>query len=127
MQFQMRKKKKYKKTAEEVQKRAASGEDFAALAKKYSDDKKTGEKGGDLGYFTKDAKDALFTREVFKLKKGDVSKLIATNNGYEIVKINDIKSEIKELDKCKEEIKKKILDEKYIKHVEQLVEKAEVK
>ena len=127
MQFQMRKKKKSKKTAEEVQKRAASGEDFAALAKKYSDDKKTGEKGGDLGYFTKDAKDALFTREVFKLKKGDVSKLIATNNGYEIVKINDIKSEIKELDKCKEEIKKKILDEKYIKHVEQLVEKAEVK
>ena len=121
------KKEEIKKTAEEVQKRAASGEDFAALAKKYSDDKKTGEKGGDLGYFTKDAKDALFTREVFKLKKGDVSKLIATNNGYEIVKINDIKSEIKELDKCKEEIKKKILDEKYIKHVEQLVEKAEVK
>lgn len=64
---------------------------------------------------------------MFKLKKGDVSKLIATNNGYEIVKIKDIKSEIKELDKCKEEIKKKILDEKYIKHVEQLVEKAEVK
>ena len=121
------KKEEIKKKAEEVQKKAVSGEDFAELAKKYSDDKKTGEKGGALGYFTKDDKDALFTREVFKLKKGDVSDLIATNNGYEIVKINDLKTEQKELAKCKEEIKKKILDEKYMKHVEELVEKAEVK
>lgn len=121
------KKAEIKTKAEEVQKKAVAGEDFAELAKKYSDDKKTGEKGGSLGYFTKDAKDALFTREVFKLKKGDVSELITTNNGYEIVKINDIKTEQKALNKCKEEIKKKILDEKYMKHVEQLVEKAEVK
>lgn len=121
------KKAEIKTKAEEVQKKAVAGEDFAELAKKYSDDKKTGEKGGSLGYFTKDAKDALFTREVFKLKKGDVSELITTNNGYEIVKINDIKTEQKALNKCKEEIKKKILDEKYMKHVEQLVEKAEIK
>ena len=121
------KKEEIKKKAEEVQTKAASGEDFAELAKKYSDDKKTGEKGGALGFFTKDAKDALFTREVFKLKKGDVSKLIHTNKGYEIVKINDIKSEVKALEKCKEEIKQKILDEKYVKHVEELVEQAEVK
>lgn len=121
------KKEEIKAKAEEVQKKAVEGEDFAELAKKYSDDKKTGEKGGALGYFTKDDKDALFTREVFKLKKGDVSDLIVTNNGYEIVKINDLKTEQKELAKCKEEIKKKILDEKYMKHVENLVEKAEVK
>lgn len=121
------KKEEIKTKAEEVQKKAASGEDFAELAKKYSDDKKTGEKGGDLGYFTKDSKDALFTREVFKLKKGDISKLISTNNGYEIVKINDIKSEQKDLEKCKNEIKQKILNEKYIKHVEKLVEDAKVK
>lgn len=121
------KKAEIKTKAEEVQKKAVAGEDFAELAKKYSDDKKTGEKGGSLEYFTKDAKDALFTREVFKLKKGDVSELITTNNGYEIVKINDIKTEQKALNKCKEEIKKKILDEKYMKHVEQLVEKAEIK
>lgn len=121
------KKEEIKTKAENVQKKAASGEDFAELAKKYSDDKKTGEKGGDLGYFTKDSKDALFTREVFKLKKGDISKLISTNNGYEIVKINDIKSEQKDLEKCKNEIKQKILNEKYIKHVEKLVENAKVK
>ena len=87
------KKEEIKAKAEEVQKKAVEGEDFAELAKKYSDDKKTGEKGGALGYFTKDDKDALFTREVFKLKKGDVSDLIVTNNGYEIVKINDLKTE----------------------------------
>lgn len=121
------KKEEIKKTAEDVLKRAKSGEDFAALAKKYSDDKKTGEKGGALGLFDKDSKDALFTREVFKLKDGEVSDLITTNRGYEIVKVNSTKEEQRELAKCKGEIKNKILNEKYVKHVEELVKEAKIK
>lgn len=121
------KKEEIKKTAEDVLKRAKSGEDFGELAKKYSDDKKTGEKGGSLGLFDRDSKDALFSREAFKLNNGEVSDLITTNRGYEIVKVNSTKEEQKELAKCKEEVKKKILNERYVKHVEQLIKEAKIK
>lgn len=121
------KKEEIKKTAEDVLKRAKSGEDFGELAKKYSDDKKTGEKDGSLGLFDRDSKDALFSREAFKLNNGEVSDLITTNRGYEIVKVNSTKEEQKELAKCKEEVKKKILNERYVKHIEQLIKEAKIK
>ncbi|NIU73530.1 MAG: molecular chaperone SurA, partial [Gammaproteobacteria bacterium] len=37
--------------AEEIRERAASGEDFSALAREYSDDQGTAQQGGDLGWF----------------------------------------------------------------------------
>lgn len=43
-----------KKKAEEIIKKLDNGEDFAKLAKKYSDDKGTASKGGNLGYFNMD-------------------------------------------------------------------------
>ncbi len=59
------------------------------MAKKYSDDKATGKNGGQLGYFTKDDKNAEFTKEVFKLKKNEVSNVFETSYGYHIVKVTD--------------------------------------
>ena len=77
---------KAKKTAEEVLKLALDGEDFATLAKEYSDDS-SASKGGDLGYFTQDEMVSAFSKAAFSLKTGEVyNKVVETSSGYHIIK-----------------------------------------
>ena len=77
---------KAKKTAEEVLKLALDGEDFATLAKEYSDDS-SASKGGDLGYFTQDEMVSAFSKAAFSLKTGEIyNKVVETSSGYHIIK-----------------------------------------
>ena len=80
------KKEENKKTAEEVLKLALDGEDFATLAKEYSDDS-SASKGGDLGYFTQDEMVSAFSKAAFSLKTGEIyNKVVETSSGYHIIK-----------------------------------------
>ncbi|MBN2411580.1 peptidylprolyl isomerase [candidate division KSB1 bacterium] len=65
------------------------GEDFAALARKFSKDSLSAGKGGDLGYLKWDDSkyNDIFYNRIFKLKKGDVSKVFETKNGYHLVQV----------------------------------------
>lgn len=59
---------------------------FAELAKQYSEDKNTAQKGGLVGFFAKGQKDENFERAAFALKNdGDVSDVIETKYGAEIL------------------------------------------
>lgn len=77
--------------AEKVLKAARSGEDFAALAEKYSEDAATRGKGGDLGYFGEGQMVKAFGDAAFNLKKGEISDLVRTRFGYHIIKVEDIR------------------------------------
>lgn len=80
------KKEENKQTAEEVLKLALDGEDFATLAKEYSDDS-SASKGGDLGYFTQDDMVSAFSKAAFSLKTGEIyDKVVETSSGYHIIK-----------------------------------------
>ena len=80
------KKEENKKTAEEVLKLALDGEDFATLAKEYSDDS-SASKDGDLGYFTQDEMVSAFSKAAFSLKTGEIyNKVVETSSGYHIIK-----------------------------------------
>ena len=80
------KKEENKKTAEEVLKLALDGEDFATLAKEYSDDSSASD-GGDLGYFTQDDMVSAFSKAAFSLKTGEIyDKVVETSSGYHIIK-----------------------------------------
>ena len=80
------KKKEAKKKAEEVLKKAKSGEEFSELAKEYSDDS-SASKGGDLGYFTQDEMVSAFSKAAFSLKTGEIyNKVVETSSGYHIIK-----------------------------------------
>ena len=99
---------------------------FEELASSESDDKKSGKKGGDLGYFTKDDKSYQFTSVVFNLNKNDISEVFETSYGYHIVKITDKKAVYRTFDECKNEIKEKLLNNKYIEHIDSLYDKAKI-
>lgn len=119
-------KEKLKEKAQSILDKVNNNEDFASLAKKYSDDKNSGKYGGDLGYFAKNEKNIEFTKEVFKLDTNQVSKLIETSYGYHIVKVTDKTTVTKSLEDSKDDIKTKILNEKYTKHIDSLYKKGKI-
>ena len=77
-----------KTKADSIYNLAISGEDFAELAKKYSEGP-SAPKGGDLGFFTKGRMVPAFEEEAFKLKKGEVSKPVSTRFGWHVIKLID--------------------------------------
>jgi peptidyl-prolyl cis-trans isomerase D len=77
--------------AERIVKEARSGKDFARLAKKESDDPSAA-KGGDLGWLTQGQLPPQLA-SIFTLEKGQVSDVIDTPSGFQIVKVEDTKAE----------------------------------
>ncbi len=80
-----------KKKAEEILESLKEGEDFATLAKKYSDDPGSKEKGGDLGFFPRGRMVPAFEEAAFSLKVGELSQLVKTPFGYHIIKLEERK------------------------------------
>ncbi|WP_343342642.1 peptidylprolyl isomerase [Terrisporobacter petrolearius] len=119
-------KEKLKEKAQSILDKIKNNEDFANLAKEYSDDKNSGKDGGDLGYFAKSGKNIEFSKEVFKLDTNQVSNLIETPYGYHIVKVTDKRSVTKSLEDSKDDIKAKILNEKYTKHIDSLYKNGKI-
>ena len=78
-----------KAQAEGVLKRAKAGEDFAALAKQYSEDDSNKDKGGDLDYFGRGTMVPEFDQAAFAMKAGDISDLVKTSFGFHIIKLVD--------------------------------------
>jgi peptidyl-prolyl cis-trans isomerase D len=73
-----------------VLEKARAGEDFADLAKEYSEGP-TNEKGGDLGYFPEGQMVKPFNDAAFGMERGEISDLVKTQFGYHIIKVEDIK------------------------------------
>jgi peptidyl-prolyl cis-trans isomerase SurA len=61
---------------------------FAALAAKYSEDKKTKDHGGSLGWFTRDKLDPRYLAAVDTLKEGGVSGAVVIGDSYHIFRLD---------------------------------------
>ena len=77
---------------EELADAARSGEDFAELARAFSEGP-SGPQGGDLGYFGRGAMVEEFDDVAFSLDIGEVSDPVKTRFGYHVIKVEDKRTE----------------------------------
>ena len=96
------------KKSQEILQKLVDGEDFADLAKQYSEDPLSKKKGGNLGFIRKGDMVKEFEDKVFELAQGVNSKPIKTEYGYHILQVTAIQAA---KSKSFEEVKVKITKE----------------
>jgi peptidyl-prolyl cis-trans isomerase C len=76
--------------ARELLGRLRAGEDFARLAREYSQDPGSARKGGDLGFFERGRMVKPFDQAAFALKQpGDLSDIVETQFGLHIIRLTE--------------------------------------
>lgn len=119
-------KERVRKRALQVLQRLRAGEDFATLAKEYSDDPGTKENGGDLGYFPRGRMVKEFEEMAFSLSPGQMSDLVETTYGFHIIKVEDKRTAPLD-NQTKLEIEQKVRGEKINATLEDLKKRYAVK
>ncbi len=116
---------------EEVQKKIEAGDDFADLARQYSEGP-SNVSGGDLGYFDRKKMVKPFSDAAFDLKPGQVSDIIETSFGFHLIKVFDKKAksayvfeDIK--DRLRELLRQQKIQNETVHYLEELRKTAEVK
>lgn len=82
------KKAEARKKIEEIQQKVQKGEDFADLAKTYSEGP-SAPRGGDLDYFGRGQMVKPFEEAAFSLKPNETSDIVETRFGYHLIKVVD--------------------------------------
>ena len=72
-------------------KKIEAGDDFADLARQYSEGP-SNVSGGDLGYFDRKKMVKRFSDAAFALKPGEVSDIVETRFGFHLIKVYDKKA-----------------------------------
>jgi peptidyl-prolyl cis-trans isomerase D len=104
---------KLRETATAVLTRARAGEDFATLAKTYSQDTATAPNGGDLGLFPRGRMVKAFEEAAFNLSAGAISDIVETPFGLHIIKAEAVNAErVRPLDEVRVEIRQELTRER---------------
>ncbi len=99
--------------AKQMLDRLAKNEPFEELAKKYSRDTQTAQKGGELNYFTREQMVPEFAKAAFALKPGELSGVVKTAFGYHIIKMIDRKQgQPMAFDQVKDQLRQRLLEER---------------
>ncbi len=113
-----------KKKAEKVLDLVKHGGDFAKLAKQYSEDPGSKDKGGDLGWILKGQTVPEFQQVAFSLPVGQVSGLVQTQYGFHIIKVlGKETAHTKSFDEVKPQILQSMLADRVQQESEQISDK----
>ncbi|MBC3438682.1 MULTISPECIES: SurA N-terminal domain-containing protein [Pseudomonas] len=120
---------KAKARIEEIQQRLDKGEDFAKLAKEFSQDPGSANTGGDLGFAGPGVYDPAFEDALYKLNKDQVSAPVRTEFGYHLIKLlgvqaPDVPSFASLKDKLTHELKTQQVEQRFVEATKQLEDTA---
>jgi parvulin-like peptidyl-prolyl isomerase len=76
-----------RKKLEDIRKQILAGADFAQMAKQYSEDSATASSGGEMGVLERNKTVPPIIQAAHALSPGQVSDLLATPSGFEIIKL----------------------------------------
>ena len=96
---------------EDILQKARDGQDFAELAKQYSEGPSK-DKGGYLGTFKREAMVKPFTDKAFSMNSGEISDPVRTQFGWHLIKVEKVnEATTTPLTGAKDDIRKKLADE----------------
>lgn len=102
----------------------ANPENFEKIAAQKSDDKVSGERGGELGFFSKADMVPEFSNAAFSMKPNTISdKLVKSAYGYHIIKVTDrVEAGTTSLSNVKDEIKFYLETQEQVKVLKELTD-----
>jgi peptidyl-prolyl cis-trans isomerase C len=102
-----------KQKADEVKQQLENGGDFAKLAKQYSQDPGSAEKGGDLGCLGKGETVPDFEEAAFGAEQGEIVGPVQTQFGYHLLEVTEIKpKQTRSLEDVESQIRSQLATEK---------------
>ncbi|MDX2424654.1 MAG: SurA N-terminal domain-containing protein [Cycloclasticus sp.] len=113
--------------AASVMAKISAGDDFAELAKEFSDDIGSAKSGGDIGIITDGLLDVSLEKAIASLKVGETSDIIQTSYGFQIIKLTEnepAKTKPYETVKAnvEKQLKRKIALDMFYQHAERFAE-----
>jgi EpsD family peptidyl-prolyl cis-trans isomerase len=119
---------KTRQEAEDILKRLKEGASFGLLAQEKSLHPHASSRAGEIGWFRKGERDPAVEKVAFSLEKGEISDVIKTEAGYEIIKLMDKKGgEIRPLDEVEQAIKMTLTMQEFKQEKQHYYKKAGVK
>lgn len=114
---------------QEIEKRLQQGEDFAALAKEFSNDPGSASNGGDLGYAGPGVYDPAFEEALYALEKDQVSAPVRSEFGWHLIKLLGVQApEVPTLDSLKDklmrDLKARQVEQRFVEVSKQLEDSA---
>lgn len=109
-----------KNKMKKILKLAKKGNDFAELAKKYSEDTGSRDNGGLYKNFNRGDMVKSFEDVAFSIPIGEISDIFETPIGYHILKVLDRKKDSRSAKEIKSDLKKMKQDQSMPKHIVQL-------
>ncbi|MBB6611297.1 peptidylprolyl isomerase [Pontibacter sp. Tf4] len=82
-----------RKQLEEIRKRIVAGEDFATLAKQYSQDPGSAPAGGELGFFKKKELTPEYEAAALRLEPGGISGIVESPFGFHLIQMIERKGQ----------------------------------
>lgn len=115
-----------------IRQKLDDGEKFEDLAREYSDDKLSGENGGDIGFVSGGQLVEQLEKVAFSLEVGEISRIVESQYAYHILKVTEVQKEyIESFEEVKDSIEYYLINtlkrEKWEEFIFNLMEDADIK